>query len=338
MLVTSVDRKFGLAIECRAPCVVTKLNWSIERTGTERQVTTMSKLAPLSAIDDLVRDGDMVALGGGWLANHPMAAVRQLIRSGKKNLRLVSNIGSIDVDLLVAGNCVSEIQYSMVSLEAFGLANHMRAAFESGRVQPNEIPGLAMLIGLDAGGRGIPSISYVGPFGSELIDRNPNLKRVKCPFTDKDMIAVRAIKPDVALLHATRCDPEGNAQWLGTIAPDVVMGKAAKRVIITCEEVVDREEIVRTAAATNLPGYYVEAVIEAPFGAHPCSHVPRYAMDAFNIWDYSEIKPDDPALQDFIAQLRAESEQEYRARVLDQERVQILRSLVDLGRPLAEVA
>lgn len=298
----------------------------------------MSKLAPLSAINDLVRDGDMVALGGGWLANHPMAAVRQLIRAGRKNLRLVSNIGSIDVDLLVAGDCAAQVDYSMVSLEAFGFANHMRKGFESGRVKANEIPGLAMLIGLDAAGRGIPSIPYIGPFGSELIDCNPDLKRVKCPFTDRDMIAVRAIEPDVALLHVTRCDRDGNAQWHGTVAPDIVMGKAAKRVIITCEEVVDREEIVRTASATNLPGYYVEAVIEVPFGAYPCSHVPRYAMDAFNIWDYSEIKPGDAKHAEFIAQIRGESEDEYRARVIDPERAEILRTLADLGRPLAEVA
>jgi glutaconate CoA-transferase, subunit A len=226
----------------------------------------------------------------------------------------------------------------MVSLEAFGFANHLRAGFESGRVKAKELPGLAMLIGLDAAGRGIPSIPYIGPFGSDLIDCNPDLKRVKCPFTDRDMIAVRAIEPDVALLHVTRCDPDGNAQWLGTVAPDIVMGKAAKRVIITCEEVVSREEIVKTAAATGLPGYYVEAVIEVPFGAHPCSHVPRYAMDAFNIWDYSELKPGDPRLADFIAVLRGESEERYRDRVLDRERAQILRTLADLGRPLAEAA
>lgn len=298
----------------------------------------MNKLAPLSAIGELVRDGDQVALGGGWFANHPMAACRELIRAGRKDLRLVSNIGSIDVDLLVAGGCVAEVAYAMVSLEAFGFANQMRRAFETGQVKAHEMPGLAMLIGLDATGRGMPSLPYLGPFGSDLIDRDPGLKRVACPFTGQDMIAVRAIEPDVALLHVTRCDAEGNAQWLGTIAPDIVMGKAAKRVIITCEEVVDRQEIVNTAAATNLPGYYVDAVIEVPFGAHPCSHVPHYAMDAFNIWDYSEIKPGDPRLADFIAQLRGESEEEYRARVLDPERAQILRTLVDLGRSVAEAA
>ncbi|WP_219894980.1 CoA transferase subunit A [Aquisediminimonas profunda] len=298
----------------------------------------MNKIVPLSAIDDLVNDGDSVALGGGWFANHPMAAARQLIRAGRKGLRLISNIGSIDVDLLVAADCVAEVSYAMVSLEAFGFANHLRRALESGRVKAHEMPGLAMLIGLDATGRGMPSLPYLGPFGSDLIDRDPGLMRVKCPFTDKDMISVRAIEPDVALLHVTRCDEEGNAQWLGTIAPDIVMGKAAKRVIITCEKIVDREEIVQTAAATNLPGYYVEAVIEVPFGAHPCSHVPHYAMDAFNIWDYSEIIPGDPRLPAFVAQLRGETEEEYRARVVNSEKAQILRTLVDLGRSVTEVA
>lgn len=298
----------------------------------------MSKLVPLSAIDDLVKDGDTVALGGGWLANHPMAAVRQLIRGNKKDLRLISNIGSIDVDLLVAANCVAEVTYAMVSLEAFGFASHMRKAFETGRVKSTEMPGLGMLMAMDAVGRGLTSIPYRGPFASDLIDRNPIFKRVKCPFTDEDMIAVRAMQPDVALLHVTRCDVDGNAQWFGTVAPDIVMGKAAKRVIITCEEIVDREEIVRTAHATALPGYYVSAVIEAPFGAHPCSHVPNYAMDAFNIWDYTEIKPMSDGIDEFVAKLRSETEAEYLERSLDPEKREILRTLAELAHPALEAA
>ena len=284
--------------------------------------TAASKVVPLESLGDLVADGESVAFGGGWFANHPMAAVRQLIRAGRKDIRAITVVGSADMDLLAAAGVLGHLSFSMVTLEAFGLAPNVRKAVESGAVPFTEYTGLGLLIGLEAQGRGMPFLPYRGPFGSDIPARYPDIyATTTCPFTGEELTAVRALQPDVAIVHALRSDAEGNAQWDGTSGPDVEMAKAAKRVIVTCEEVVPREEIVATAHMTKLPGYYVDAVIEAPFGAHPTSHIPRYAMDAWELMDYAAAASS-PDFADYVERIRTETEEQYRDRVLkDRDRV-----------------
>jgi acyl CoA:acetate/3-ketoacid CoA transferase alpha subunit len=291
------------------------------------------KVVPLQALGGLVPDGASVAFGGGWFANHPMAAVRQLIRAGRKDLHAITVVGSVDMDLLAAADVLGHLSFSMVTLEAFGLAPNVRRTIESGTLPFTEYTGLGMLIGLEAQGRGMPFLPYRGPFGSDLPARYPEIyATTNCPFTGEELTAVRALQPDVAIVHALRCDAEGNAQWDGTSGPDVDMAKAAKRVIVTCEEIVDRPVIVENPHMTKLPGYYVHAVIEAPFGAHPTSHIPRYAMDAWQLMDYAGQAGTD-AITDYVARIRSESEDDYRARVLTG-RGDVLAALVDVAETL----
>jgi len=291
------------------------------------------KVVPLEALGDLVPDGASVAFGGGWFANHPMAAVRQLIRAGRKDIHAITVVGSVDMDLLAAAGVLGHLSFSMVTLEAFGLAPNVRRAIESATMPFTEYTGLGMLIGLEAQGRGMPFLPYRGPFGSDLPARYPEIyATTTCPFTGEELTAVRALQPDVAIVHALRCDAEGNAQWDGTSGPDVDMAKAARRVIVTCEEVADRSVIAQNPHMTKLPGYYVDAVIEAPFGAHPTSHVPRYAMDAWELMDYAGQAGAD-TFGDYVARIRSESEDDYRARVLTG-RDAVLAALVDAAETL----
>lgn len=292
-----------------------------------------NKVIPLEDLGTIVADGDSVAFGGGWFANHPMAAVRQLIRAGRKDIHAITVVGSADMDLLAAAGTLGHLSFSMVTLEAFGLAPNVRRGIESGQFPFTEYTGLGLLIGLEAQGRGVPFLPYRGPFGSDIPARYPDIyKTVTCPFTGEEMTAVRALQPDVAIVHALRSDAEGNAQWDGTSGPDVEMAKAAKRVIVTCEEVVDKSVIVANAHMTKLPGYYVDVVIEAPFGAHPTSHIPRYAMDAWELMDYSAAAGS-ATFADYIERIRTESESDYRARVLTG-RDTVLAALVDAAEVL----
>jgi glutaconate CoA-transferase, subunit A len=284
--------------------------------------TPGSKVVPLEALGDLVADGESVAFGGGWFANHPLAAVRQLVRAGRKDIHAITVVGSVDMDLLAAAGVLGHLSFSMVTLEAFGLAPNIRKAIESGALPFTEYTGLGLLIGLEAQGRGVPFLPYRGPFGSDLPAKYPEIyATTTCPFTGEELTAVRALQPDVSIVHALRADAEGNAQWDGTSGPDVEMAKAGKRVIVTCEEVVAREEIVATSHMTKLPGYYVDAVIEAPFGAHPTSHIPRYAMDAWELMDYAGVAGGD-GFPEYLDRIRSETEADYRTRVLtDRDRV-----------------
>lgn len=284
--------------------------------------TPPDKVVPLEALGDLVPDGASVAFGGGWFANHPMAAVRQLIRARRTGIHAITVVGSIDMDLLAAAGVLGHLSFSMVTLEAFGLAPNVRAGIESGRLPFTEYTGLGLLIGLEAQGRGMPFLPYRGPFGSDLPARYPEIySTTTCPFTGEELTAVRALQPDIAIVHALRADAEGNAQWDGTSGPDVEMAKAANRVIVTCEEIVPRVEVVATAHMTKLPGYYVDAVIEAPFGAHPTSHIPSYALDAWELMEYATVAGSE-AVDNYVKRIRGESETAYRARVLtDRDRV-----------------
>ena len=295
---------------------------------------SVDKVAPLSAVGELVHDGASVALGGGWFSNHPMAAVRELIRAGRRNLHVMTVVGSVDIDLLVGAGAVGHLSFSMVTLEAFGLAPNFRRAIEKEGLAYTEYTGLGLLIGLEAQGRGMPFLPYRGPFGSDLPAHYPDIyTTIKCPFTGEELTAVRAIKPDVAIVHALRSDAEGNAQWDGTSGPDIDMAKAAGRVIVTCEKVVDRSEIVENAHMTKLPSYYVDAVIEAPFGANPTSHVPAYALDAWQMMEYAQAAGSDE-FGVYVERIRTESEQQYQDRVLGNGRGEVLAELVAVARVL----
>jgi len=289
------------------------------------------KVVPLDAIGGLVPDGSSVALGGAWFSNHPMAAVRELVRAGRRDLHVMTVVGSVDVDLLVGAGAVGHLSFSMVTLEAFGLAPNVRRAIESGGLPYTEYTGLGLLIGLEAQGRGVPFLPYRGPFGSDLPALYPDIyATVACPFTGEELTAVRALRPDVAIVHALRADAEGNAQWDGTSAADVDMAKAAGRVIVTCEKVVDRAEIVERAHMTKLPSYYVDAVVEAPFGANPTSHVPAYALDAWQVMEYAQAAGGD-GFGAYVDRLRTEPEEEYRDRVLGKGRAEVLEELVSVA-------
>ena len=292
------------------------------------------KVVPLEALGELVPNGASVAFGGGWFVNHPMAAVRELIRADKRDLHAITVVGSVDVDLLAGAGVLGRLSFSMVTLEAFGLAPNVRRGIESGSLAYTEYTGLGLLIGLEAEGRGVPYLPYRGPFGSDLPAHYPEIyASVTCPFTREELTAVRALRPDVAIVHALRADEEGNAQWDGTSAADVDMAKAAGRVIVTCEQIVDRSEIVARAHETKLPSYYVDAVIEVPFGAHPTSHIPAYVLDAWEVMEYAKAAGGD-RFDAYLDRLRSESEEQYRARVLGSSRAEVLAELVTLGRVL----
>jgi glutaconate CoA-transferase subunit A len=254
----------------------------------------MTKVIPLEELSAHVHPGETVALGGAWMTNHPMAAVRQLIRDGIGDLHILGSLSSIDVDLLIAAGLVRELTFSMVSLEAYGLAPHFRKAVQDGSLAINEVSGVAINVGIDAGARKVPYLPMRGLGGSQLPELAPgNYAAITCPFTGDELLAVRA----------------------------------AGRVVITCEELVETGEIAANPATTHIPGFLVEAVIEAPFGAHPCSHIPRYGFDAWAIMDYADLcgEGGGPA---FLEQLAAESEADYRSRVLDDDRRAVLTTVV----------
>lgn len=291
----------------------------------------LNKVRQLEELSALVPEGASVALGGAWFSNHPMAAVRQLIRAGRQDLKAIALVASIDVDLLVGARALRHLTFSMVTLEAFGLAGNFRRAVQQGELPITEISALSLQIALEAGGNSIPFQPLRGPVGSDLVPLYPDVYgTASSSFGEGEVPVVKAIRPDVAIVHATRCDPLGNCQHDGTYGMDPELARASDHVIVTCEEIVSTEEIEEMPSLTRISGFLVDAVIEAPFGAHPCSHVPRYVQDAWWLMDYqrSALAGGDE-YSELIATLRDEDEDSYRARTLGDDRGQVLEALVN---------
>ena len=141
-----------------------------------------------------------------------------------------------------------------------------------------------MIKGLEAAKFGLPFSAFPGPKGSDIVAEAPELyKTVDCPFTGQELTAIQAIVPDVAIIHAQKADTAGNVQMIGTSASDLDMAMAAKKVIVTVEEIVSEDQIRADKSATTLFRNDVDMVIHCPMGASPCSSVPYYSAHLLQI-------------------------------------------------------
>lgn len=261
-----------------------------------------SKVTTLAEAATLVSDGDVVALQNMATQMAPMAMVRELIRTGKRDLGIVCLVGGIPVDWLAAAGVMDRLIGAAVSMEQFGLCQQYRKAVEGGRVRVSELSETSLNARLGAGARNLPFLPTRGLIGTDLIAVSDDLVQIEDPFGGPPVVACRALVPDVALVHAHRCDEQGNAAWDPTIVwPDLgIMPYAAKRVIVTCEEIVPTDVLRRHPERTRLPGFMVDAVVEVPYGAHPTSFNPAYGYDTRMHLAWAKAARDDQSAQEFL--------------------------------------
>jgi glutaconate CoA-transferase subunit A len=274
------------------------------------------KRTTLSEAIESVSDGQVVALQNMATQAAPMALVRELIRQQKRGLALVVLVGGMAVDWLAAAGVIDRLIGAAVSMEQFGLCQQYRQAVEAGRIKVEELSESVLNARLGAGARNLPFLPTRGAIGTDLIAQNPdNLKMLDDPFGGHPVLACRALVPDVALVHAHRADRYGNVQYEPTILwPDIgIMPMAAKRVIVTAEEIVDTEVLRRNPDRTILPGFIVDAVVEVPYGAHPTSFFPNYTYDSGFHRQWAEVSRDRKTAMAFIDRYvrTPSSQQEY---------------------------
>lgn len=272
------------------------------------------KLTTLAQAAALVNDGDVVALQNMATQAAPMALVRELIRQDKRKLGLVVLVGGMAVDWLAAAGVIDRLIGAAVTMEQFGLCQQYRQAVEQGRIRVEELSETLLNARLGAGARNLPFLITRGAIGTDLISHNPeNLKMLDDPFGGFPVLACRALVPDVALIHAHRADCYGNIQYEPTVMwPDIaIMPKAAKRVLVTAEEIVDTEVLRRHPERTILPGFMVDAVVEVPYGAHPTSFFPNYGYDSQFHEEWIKVSRDTASASAFLDRyVRAPASQE----------------------------
>lgn len=223
------------------------------------------------AIATDVYDGMSIAMGCALESLIPFAASHEIIRQRKKNLTLIAPISDIQFDQLIGAGCVSKVITSWVGNVAAGLGHNFRRAAEDGTPHPIEIEehsNFTIGLALQAAAMGLPFLPTKTVQGSDFRDSS-QFSTVRCPFTDERLLAVRAIRPDVTILHVQRADSQGNSHVWGNFGVMREAALAARQVILTCEELVDHDVIVKDPNRTMIPGFIVSSVVHEPFGSHP---------------------------------------------------------------------
>ena len=231
----------------------------------------------------------MVALGGMHMHNNPMELVRELVRQRRLIRRLVTSPSAgMASDLLLGARMVDEIATSYVGFEHLGLAPWFRRRVEAGEVRVLEMDEAAITHGLYAGAGGLPFMPL--PPGLDLADVcrvNPESYRmVEDPFTGQRCLAVRAIRPDLALIHATEADARGNAAFKGCAFTDRLMAMASRSVVLQVERLVPAGQLSSYPPGSMLPGFLVDTVVVAPRGCLPTAAHGEYGYDEAALAEY----------------------------------------------------
>src|SRR5919106_6935547 len=254
----------------------------------------MSKLISLSeAISTYVSDGDIV-YAAGFTHLIPFAAGHEMIRQEKKNLTLARPTPDLIYDQMVAAGCAHKVIFSYMGNPGVGSLRIVRAAIEQGTLEWEEYSHFGMITRLQAGASGLPFLPMKQTGATDLEKVNPNIKRIPDPFGGKDVIVVPALNPDVAIVHVQRADADGNAHLWGIIGEQKEAAFAAKKVILTAEEIVDESVIRSDPNRTMIPGIVVSAVCRVPFACHPSYAQGYYDRDNefYLAWDKISESPE----------------------------------------------
>jgi glutaconate CoA-transferase subunit A len=242
----------------------------------------MSKVMSAAEAIGMISDGDHIAIQSMGTQGIPMTLVRELIRAGRKDLTITSVVAGIGIDWLSWTGSMNRFVGPIVSMERFGLCQGFRAGVQAGQIVFEEYSETGILARLGAGARNLPFQITRGMIGTDLPALlGDTVREIEDPFTGERVLACRALRPDVCLLHAHRADPKGNIQYEGgTIWPDVqIYPKACGRTIVSVEEIISEDEVRERPFETVIPHFAVDAVVHAPYGCHPTSFFPRYVYD-----------------------------------------------------------
>lgn len=253
----------------------------------------MSKRLELKeAIATFVKDGSVVAMEG-FTHLIPFAAGHEIIRQGKKNLTLIRMTPDLIYDQLIGAGCANKLIFSWGGNPGVGSLHRFRDAVQSGWPQKlfiEEHGHADMASRYQAGASGLPFAVLRGYIGSDLKKYNKNIKTIRCPFTDEELIATPAINPDITIIHAQKADRQGNVLIQGIVGVQKEAVLASKVSIITVEEIVD--ELNAPMNACILPHWVVTAICLVPGGAHPSYAHGYYERDNAFCRNWDEISRD----------------------------------------------
>jgi glutaconate CoA-transferase, subunit A len=255
---------------------------------------TMAKFLPLSqAVQENLKDGDTAAFEG-FTHLIPTAAAHEAIRQGFRDLTLIRMTPDLIYDQMVGMGMARKVVFSFVGNPGVGLLRRMRDAIENGfphAIEVEEHSHAGMANAYEAGASGLPCAIFRGYRGAELAKVNPNIKSVTCPFTGEILAAVPSVRPDVTFIHAQKANRRGDVLVEGIIGIQKEAVLAAKRAVVTVEEVVDDFDDLHPNL-TVLPHWTVSAISVVPGGSHPSYTHGYYDRDNAAYLEWDDISAD----------------------------------------------
>lgn len=270
-----------------------------EFVHTKKNTGMVDKLvSEHDAVARFINDGDYIGTELYGTVRAPMSLVRELVRQGRKHLR-VAGQGIHEIDLMLAADLVDTLDITYVAWEVYGISACLRRAVESGRVKTADWSNGGITWRFKAAAMGVPFIPVRSMLGTDTF-RHSAAKVVKDPFTGKPICLIPALFMDVGLIHVHRADKYGNCQVEGISGFAHEMARACKRLIVSAEEIIPTDEIRKYPERTAIPYYLVDAVVEAKYGSHPGEMCYRYWRDGEHLQQFLKDSKDTDKVKAYL--------------------------------------
>lgn len=289
------------------------------------------------AVERFVADGSYLAMGGFGHVRVSMVMIYEMIRQRKRNIVMAGKTAVHDIDLLIGGGVVDrvEVAYSFAH-ELRGLSPAGRRAVEQGKVKVvAEISNAGYQWRFLAGQMGVPFIPTRAMLGTDTLEKS-SAKVIQDPFSGKPVCLIPSAYPDVAIIHVPRCDRFGNCQVDGTMVEDFELARAARRLIITTEEIIPNEDVREKPWLTQIPFYHVDAVVEQRYGSHPCQMPLQYFFDEEHIGQWLSMSKTEEGTREYMEKyvFGTRDFDEYIELIGGEERLRELADVEHLRRPM----
>jgi glutaconate CoA-transferase, subunit A len=284
--------------------------------------TAPDKVMALSdAIERFVEDGSHISIGGFTINRNPMAAVYEIIRQRKKKLHLYAHSNGQGADELIGGGCLAKLEIAYSGTGRFGPTGiRFKKAVEGGTLPVEDYTNFQMTLRFLAGALGIPFLPTRSSLGTDIIEKwgfpadmrasdpkipNEKLLVIDNPFgtwiNKSKLVLVPAIQTDVTIVHVQKADRQGTARIKGLTFADVEQIKSARIVILTCEDLVETDELRVNSDGNQIPPFCVDAVVHVPFGAYPTACYGYYDYDPVYLKQYAAAAVNEEAHGGYLA-------------------------------------
>lgn len=274
------------------------------------------------AVERYVHDGALISFGGFSATQCPMAAVHEIIRQRVRNLHATSCSNGQAIDELIGGGCVARVDIAYGGTGRFApTCFRFRRSAEKGEIAVEDYTNYQMTLRFMAGAMGVPFLPTYTSLGTDIVKKwgyseedrreDPRLPPKKLvlmdnPFNRSEqvdrLVLVPALQPDITILHAQKADRCGNVQLLGLLYSDVEQAKASKNVMITCEQIVETDDLRKDPDRNQILSFQVSAVVEVPWGAYPTALYRYYDYDPWFLREfYPQVAKDDAQWEGYVA-------------------------------------